>query len=54
MVSDLEAIRCHLNKDCTLGSSQFQDDIEAMVGRRAKIAPLGRLKKRQAVGIKVT
>ncbi|HLF97246.1 MAG TPA: hypothetical protein VI457_08895 [Methylococcaceae bacterium] len=42
---DLEAIRIHLNKDCVLGSSKFQDEIEAMVGRRAKIAPPGRPKK---------
>jgi putative transposase len=42
---DLEAIRIHLNKDCALGSSKFQDDIETMVGRRAKIAPQGRPKK---------
>ncbi|MDD2760077.1 MAG: transposase [Methylomonas sp.] len=42
---DIEAIRGHLNKDCALGSSQFQDEIEAMVGRRAKIAPLGRPRK---------
>ncbi len=46
-VADLEAIRSHLNKDCALGSSQFQDEIETMVGRRAKIAPLGRPKKQQ-------
>jgi putative transposase len=46
-VADLEAIRSHLNKDCALGSSQFQDEIEAMVGRRAKIVSQGRPKKRQ-------
>lgn len=46
-VADLEAIRRHLNKDCALGSSQFQDEIEATAGRRAKIAPQGRPKKRQ-------
>jgi hypothetical protein len=33
-----------------LGSSRFQDDIAAMVGRRAKIAPQGRPKKRQMGG----
>ena len=44
-VADLEAIRMHLNKDCALGSSKFQDEIEVMAGRRAKIAPQGRPKK---------
>lgn len=29
---DLEAIRIHLSNDRALGSSNFQDDIEAMVG----------------------
>ena len=42
---DLEAIRIHLNKGCALGSSKFQDEIEAMVGRRAKLVPQGRPKK---------
>lgn len=42
---DLEAIRTHLNKDCALGSSKFQDEIEIVAGRRAKIAPQGRPKK---------
>jgi putative transposase len=42
---DIEAIRTHLNKDCALGSSKFQDEIEAALGRRAKIAPQGRPKK---------
>jgi len=42
---DVEAIRTHLNKDCALGSSKFQDEIEAVLGRRAKIAPQGRPKK---------
>ncbi len=55
-VADLEAIRSHLNKDCALGSSRFQDEIEVMVGRRAKIVGQGRPKKQQAgdSSIKVT
>ncbi|MFM8441860.1 MAG: transposase [Methylococcus sp.] len=48
--ADLESIRHHLNKDCALGSSRFQDSIEAMVGRRARIAPQGRPKKQQMGG----
>ena len=44
---DLEAIPAHLNKDCVLGSSQFQVEIEAMADRRANIAPQGRPKKRK-------
>jgi putative transposase len=44
-VYDLEAIRTHLNKDCALGSGKFQDEIEAMACRRAKIVPLGRSKQ---------
>ena len=39
---DIQAIRTHLNKDCALGSGKFQDEIEAILGRRAKIAPQGR------------
>ncbi len=39
---DLDAIRQHLNKDCALGSSRFQDEIEAMLKRRAKVVGLGR------------
>ena len=42
---DLEAIRIHLNKDCALGSSKFQDEVEAMVGRGARIVPQGRPRK---------
>ena len=42
---DLEAIRMHLNKDCALGSSKFQEEIEAMAGRRARIVPRGRPRK---------
>jgi len=39
---DIHAIRTHLNKDCALGSDKFQDEIEATLGRRAKIKPQGR------------
>jgi putative transposase len=46
-VADLEAIRSHLNKECALGSNQFQEEIEVMAGRRAKITPQGRPKKLQ-------
>jgi putative transposase len=42
---DLEAMRIHLNNGCALGSSKFQDEIEAMVGRRAKIVPQRRPRK---------
>lgn len=49
---DLDAIRIHLNKDCALGSSKFQNEIEAMVGRRAKIAPQGRPKNPRDIGEK--
>jgi putative transposase len=42
---DIQAIRTHLNKDCVLGSGKFQDEIEAILGRRAKIAPQGRPRK---------
>lgn len=45
--SDLEAIRLHLNKDCALGTSQFQDRIAAMAGRRAKVVAQGRPRIRQ-------
>jgi len=45
IIKDIEAIRTHLNKDCVLGSDKFQDEIEAILGRRAKIAPQGRPKK---------
>jgi len=46
-IAVVEAIRSHLNKDCALGSSKFQDEVEAMAGRRAKIVPQGRPRKRQ-------
>ena len=39
---DLEEISAYLNKDCALGSGKFQEEIEAMAGRRAKIVPQGR------------
>lgn len=42
---DIRAIRTHLNKGCALGSGKFQDEIEAILGRRAKIAPQGRPRK---------
>jgi putative transposase len=42
---DIQAIRTHMNKDCVLGSGKFQDEIEAILGRRAKIAPQGRPRK---------
>lgn len=42
---DLESIRMHLNKDCALGSGKFQEEIEAMAGRRARIVPQGRPSK---------
>ena len=42
---DLGAIRQHLNKDCALGSARFQDEIEAMLKRRAKVVGLGRPRK---------
>ncbi|MGZ8908005.1 MAG: transposase [Methylobacter sp.] len=45
VTNDVEAIRTHLNKDCALGSSKFQDEIEAALGRRAKIVQQGRPKK---------
>ncbi|MGZ8223386.1 MAG: hypothetical protein ACXWT0_17225 [Methylobacter sp.] len=32
-------------RPCVLGSDKFQDEITAILGRRAKIAPLGRPKK---------
>lgn len=51
---DVEAIRIHLNKDCALGSSKFQDEIEAVLGRRAKIAPQGQPKKLKGDNEKVT
>ncbi|MGY6214606.1 transposase [Methylolobus aquaticus] len=38
---DLGGIRAHLNKDCALGSSKFQEEIEAMAGRHARIVPRG-------------
>lgn len=44
-VYDLKAIREHLNKDCALGSSKFQDDIEAILGRRSRIVHQGRPRK---------
>jgi putative transposase len=50
---DIESIRMHLNKD-PLGSSQFQDEIAPMPGRRAKIAPMGRPKKAECGGKKLT
>ncbi|MGZ4981771.1 MAG: hypothetical protein ACXWAB_10020 [Methylobacter sp.] len=50
----IEAIRTHLNKDCALGSSKFQDEIEAVLGQRAKIAPQGRPKKLKGGNKKVT
>jgi len=43
--NDLQSIRDHLNKDCVLGSSKFQDEIAAMLGRRARIVPQGRPKR---------
>ncbi|WP_267313376.1 transposase [Methylococcus geothermalis] len=49
---DLEAIRTHLNKGCALGASKFQDEIEAMAGRRAKIVPRGRPRKPKGGGEK--
>lgn len=39
---DLTAIRAHLNKDCALGSERFQQEIESMALRRAKIRGPGR------------
>jgi putative transposase len=42
---DIEAIRTHLNKDCALGSTKFQDEIERVLGRRVKIVSHGRPKK---------
>ncbi len=45
---DLEAIRSHLNKDSVLGSSNFQNEIESVLGRRTKIVPQGRPKKKIA------
>jgi len=42
---DIEAIRTQLNKDCALGSTKFQDEIEKVVGRRVKIVAQGRPKK---------
>jgi putative transposase len=44
-MSPKEAIRTYLDKDCALGSGKFQDEVEAMVGRRVTIAPQGRLKQ---------
>jgi putative transposase len=46
---NIEAIRSHLNKDCALGSSKFQDEIEAVLGRCAKITPQGRPQKPKSV-----
>ncbi|WP_162560182.1 transposase [Methylotetracoccus oryzae] len=42
---DLQAIRAHLDKYCAPGSGKFQDEIEAVAGRRAKIVPQGRPRK---------
>lgn len=35
------ALWIHLNKDCVLGLSKFQDEIEAILARRAKMAAQG-------------
>lgn len=43
--NELQVIREHLNKDCALGSKKFQDEIGAMLGRRAKIVYQGRPRK---------
>jgi putative transposase len=42
---ELGVIREHLNKDCALGSSRFQAEIERMAGRRARVVPQGRPRK---------
>ncbi|MDO8438270.1 MAG: transposase [Nitrosomonadaceae bacterium] len=49
---DLDMIRIHLNKDCALGSSKFQEEIESILGRRTKIVPQGRPKKSKDGGEK--
>jgi putative transposase len=41
---DIAAIRLHLNKDCALGTRGFQDRIEAVAKRRARVAAPGRPK----------
>lgn len=35
------ALWIHLNKDCVLGLSKFQDEIEAILARRVKMAAQG-------------
>ena len=42
---EIDAIRAHLNKDCALGSPQFQSQVEALAKRRARVVGLGRPRK---------